>query len=110
MSIEYKETPSILRHRAWGNEGLDESEVPYAVDEWTGVTTVIPLAHPRHNCRRTTHSDALSGGARPGEGVFVLGNASCLVTGRPRADTDMVRGIGARPPSVHLYGRSELTC
>ncbi len=30
----YKDTPSDLRHRAWGNEGLDESEVPYAVEEW----------------------------------------------------------------------------
>ncbi len=35
MSIGYKEPPSILRHRAWGNEGQDELEVPYAVDEWT---------------------------------------------------------------------------
>jgi hypothetical protein len=34
-SVEYREAPSDLRHRAWGNEGLDESEVPYAVEVWT---------------------------------------------------------------------------
>ncbi len=68
MSIEYKETPSILRHRAWGNEGLDSPEVPYAVEEWTWGIAVIEPPRPtgRHNRERNRHSDALLGGARPG--------------------------------------------
>ncbi len=41
--VGYKGNPSILRHRAWGNEGLDNPEVPYAVDECTRGHESNPL-------------------------------------------------------------------
>jgi len=49
---------------------------PYQGKYDTGTTDSLP-AHLRHNGRRTKHSDALSGGARPGRAfLFLLENNS----------------------------------
>ena len=71
MSVGYKETPSDLRHRAWGNEGLEEPEVPYAVEEWTRGDDGNPPGHLWHNRWRTTHLNAFGAEHGP-EGVFIL--------------------------------------
>ncbi len=55
----------------------------------TGVTIVIPRPTRRHNRRRTKHSDAFSGGARPGGAFFT----SCLVH-------DYAPGLPAGGPSI----------
>ena len=71
MSVGYKETPSILRHRAWGNEGLDEQEVPYAVEEWTRGNESNPPGLPAAQSLAHYASKRLSGGAWPGKAFFV---------------------------------------
>ncbi len=72
MSIGYKEPPSILRHRASGNEGLDELEVPYAVDEWTWGNHGNPPGSPA--AQATAYQKILtpSRAEHGPEGVFVL--------------------------------------
>ncbi len=64
--VGYKGNPSILRHRAWGNEGLDNPEVPYAVDECTRGHESNPLGpHAAQSTANQTFR-RLPGGARPG--------------------------------------------